>query len=97
MSAFSALNATCLNKFGTPVSYQPEGSGPFTVTGIFQKESDEERVADGLYARLFVNLVDFSTAPSRGDEATIGGVTYTVFQVLADPTGGAWLSLREKK
>ena len=93
---FSALNAACLKTFGSPVSYQQGAGAPFALSGILQKESDEERLADGLYARLFVNAVDFAGSPASGDEATVAGVTYTVFQVLADPTGGFWLSLREK-
>ena len=93
---FSALNGACLKTFGSPVSYQQGAGTPFAVTGIFQKESDEERLADGLYARLFVNVADFAESPASGDEATVAGVTYTVFQVLSDPTGGVSLSLREK-
>ena len=30
-----------------------------------------------------------------GDEVMIDGATYKVFQVMTDPAGGAWLSLRE--
>jgi hypothetical protein len=33
--------------------------------------------------------------PAAGDEATIDGAAFKVFQVLSDPTGGAWLSIRE--
>ena len=94
--SFSALNAACLKTFGTSVSYQQGAGATFAVNGIFQKMTDEERLADGLYARLFVNLADFAASPASGDEATVAGVTYTVFQVMSDPTGGAWLSLREK-
>ena len=93
---FSALNAACLKTFGSRVSYQQGAGTPFTVTGVFEKGTDEERLADGLYARLFVNLADFTASPATGDEATVAGVTYTVFQILADATGGVWLSLREK-
>ena len=93
---FSALNASCLKTFGSPVNYQQGGGTPFAIAGIFQKESDEERLADGLYARLFVNAADFAGSPASGDEVTVVGATYTVFQVMADPTGGFWLSLREK-
>jgi hypothetical protein len=94
MSSFAALNKACIKTLGSSVSYQPAASDAFTVNGIFQRDTDEERHQDGLYARLFVNLADFAERPEHGDEATIDGMTYTVFEVLTDPTGGAWLSLR---
>ena len=44
-----------------------------------------------------MNVADFTESPASGDEATVAGVTYTVFQVLPDPTGGVSLSLRERR
>jgi hypothetical protein len=60
-----------------------------------QKDSDEERHQDGVYARLFINLSDFAAPPEKGDEVTVDGKTYKVFEFLSDPTRGAWLALRE--
>ena len=60
-----------------------------------QKDSDEERHQDGVYARLFINLSDFAAPPEQGDEVTVDGKTYKVFEFLSDPTQGAWLALRE--
>ncbi|MCX6629012.1 MAG: hypothetical protein NTW28_15450, partial [Candidatus Solibacter sp.] len=60
------------------------------------KRTDEERVAGGVYAMLFVNLSDFSVPPDRGDEVTVAGALHTVFEVKPDSAGGCWLSLREK-
>ena len=94
MDPFQRLNKACLNSFGTAVSYQQGTAGPFAINGIVMKDSDEERHREGLYARLFVALADFATAPDHGDVAIIDGVTYTVFEVLADAMGGATLSLR---
>ena len=91
---FAALNKACVNSFGSAVSYQQDTATPFSVLGIVMKDSDEERLRDGLYARLFVHAADFTTPPNRGDVATIGGVAYTVFDVLADALGGVTLSLR---
>lgn len=88
------LNKACLKSFGTAVSYQQDTAPPFSVKGIVMKDSDEERHREGLYSRLFVALADFATAPDHGDVAIIDGVTYTVFEVLADAMGGATLSLR---
>jgi hypothetical protein len=92
---FAALNKTCVKAFGSPVTYQPAASAPFAVNGILQKDTDEERHQDGVYARLFINLSDFAAPPEQADEVTVDGKTYKVFEVLSDPTRGAWLALRE--
>lgn len=91
---FASLNKACIDSFGTAVSYQQGTAAPFAVRGVVMKDSDEERHLDGLYARLFVDLADFATAPDQGDVATIGGMAYTVFEAQADAMGGATLSLR---
>ena len=92
---FSALNAACIRNFGSPITYQQGTGTPFAVAGIFQQETDEDRHADGVYARLFVKLADFPAVPDHGDLATVNGTTYTVFQVLVDPTGAGALSLKQ--
>ena len=33
---------------------------------------------------------------ARSDKGTVDGALYTVFEVLNDPAGGCWLSIREK-
>lgn len=92
---FSSLNRQCIATFGQTVAYQPAAGEPFEVAAIVERATDEQRRADGVYARLFVNVADFSAAPAAGDEVAIEAATYKVFQVLTDPSGGAWLSLRE--
>ena len=92
---FDALNASSLKAFGTPVSYQQGGGDPFVIVGIVQKDSDEERHQDGVYARLFVRLADFQSRPDHGDEVVVNGANYTVYEVSLDPTGAAWLRLRQ--
>ena len=89
-------NAAILAAFGQPVSYQQGTGDPFTVIGILDKRTDEQRHPDTVYARLFVAQSCFSSPPDRGDEATVDGAIYTVFEVLNDPAGGCWLSIREK-
>ena len=89
-------NAALLAAFGSPVSYQPAVGESFTVTGIVDRTSDEERQANGVYVRLFVRLADFIVPPASADEVTIGSAIYTVFNVVNDSGGGCWLSLREK-
>jgi len=89
-------NAAILAAFGQPVSYQQGAGDPFTVIGILDKRTDEQRHPDTMYARLFVAQSSFSAPPDRGDEVTVVGAHYTVFEVLNDPAGGCWLSIREK-
>ena len=95
MSSFSALNAACLKTFGTSVSYQQGAGAPFALTGILQKDSEEERRQDGVYARLFVDLAAFPSRPDKGDFATVNGTAYTVFNVEIDPAGAGLLSLKK--
>ncbi|MEO8592889.1 MAG: hypothetical protein ABI759_06195 [Candidatus Solibacter sp.] len=89
-------NAAILAAFGQPVSYQQGAADPFTVIGILDRTTDEQRHPDTVYARLFVPLSNFSVPPNHGDEVTVDGALYTVFEVLNDPAGGCWLSIREK-
>lgn len=89
-------NAAILGAFGQPVSYQQGAGDPFTVTGVLDKSTDEQRHPDTVYARVFVALSDFSAPPDHGDELAVDGALYTVFEVLNDSAGGSWLSIREK-
>ena len=89
-------NAAILAAFGQAVSYQQGAGDPFTVVGILDKRTEEQRHPDTVYARLFVALSGFSLQPDHGDEVTIDGVPYTVFEIQNDSAGGCWLSIREK-
>jgi hypothetical protein len=99
MSAFDAqaslANAAVLAAFGQAVSYQQGTGDPFTVSGVLERKGDEETHKGALYARLFVQLSDFTTAPDQGDSVTVAGATCAVFDVHTDPMGGCWLSLRK--
>ncbi len=98
MSNWAALsrlvNVSSQQVFGTSVSYQPAGGAAFTVVGIPERTSDEEKQSAGVYLRLFVHLADFAEPPAQGDEVTIDGIAYTVFDVQEDSGGGARLSVR---
>ena len=52
-------NAAILAAFGQPVSYQQGAGDPFTVIGVLDKRTDEQRHPDTVYARLFVAAVRF--------------------------------------
>jgi hypothetical protein len=93
--AFGILNRTVVATFGQLVLYQPATGQAFSVKAILERSTDEQRHTEGVYARLFVNLADFVTTPEHGDELTVAGKTYKVYEVLSDPTRGAWLALRE--
>ena len=91
------LRAQC----GVPQNFRdagllPAGSGcSVAITGILQKDSEEERRQDGVYARLFVDLAAFPSRPDKGDFATVNGTAYTVFDVEIDPAGAGLLSLKK--
>ena len=89
-------NAAVLAAFGQSVSYQQGMADPFTVVGILDKRTDEQCHPDTVYARLFVALAGFTAPPDHGDEVTIDGDVYTVFEVLNDSAGGCWFGIREK-
>ena len=97
MSAWSAqsglVNAAVIAAFGQPVSYQPAVGAAFTALGIFAKTTDEERLAAGVYAQLFMQRSDCPAELSQGDVATVAGVAYTVFAIQIDTAGGVRLSL----
>ncbi len=91
---FATLNKACIKTFGATVSYQQGTAAPFSVGALPLKDTDEERHQDGIYLRLFVNLADFASRPDHGDEVTVDGLEYKVFEVMRDAAGGAYLSLR---
>ena len=86
-------NAAILAAFGQPVSYQQGAGVPFTVIGVLDKRSDEQRHPDTVYARLFVALSSFSVPPDHADEVaveaflegrtTFMGIPRTIEKVLA--------------
>ena len=95
MSAWSQqsglANAAILATFGQPVSYQHGTGDPFTVTGIVDKRTDEQRQPDTVYARLFVALSSFSVVPDHGDE-----VNRRIFDSLKEQAGGVFDALLQK-
>ena len=94
--AFEILNRAVVGMFGANVRYQPAVADAFDVNAIIDRTTDEQRNVEGLYARLFVNLDDFTVPPAAGDEVCIDEVAYLVFQVQTDPVRGAYLAIREK-
>jgi hypothetical protein len=99
MSAWQAavkdLDAAVLRTFGREVLYLPEAGSVASIRAVFQPAREAEDASPGVYAVLFVRLVDLPGAPVRGDEVEIGGVRYKVFDIEADAEGAAVLKLRK--
>lgn len=94
-SLTSALNTTVLGAFGREVVYTPQAGGSITIRAVFESTRQGEDNAPGVYAVLFVRTGDLPQPPERGDEATVDGRTYKVFDIEADTTGAAVLRLRQ--
>ena len=94
-SLTDALNITVLGAFGREVVYMPQAGDPLTVRAIFESTREAEENAPGVYAVLFVRAGDLPQPPERGDEVTVDGVTYKVFDIEADTTGAVVLRLRQ--
>jgi len=94
-SLTNALNTSVLGAFGREVVYTPQAGDPVTIRAIFESTREAEENAPGVYAVLFVRAGDLPQPPERGDEATVGGVTYKVFDIEADTTGAVALRLRQ--
>jgi hypothetical protein len=93
---FSSMDAACIRAFGRDVLFLPEAGGQSSVRGIFQRTVEAEDASPGVYAVLFVRSSDLPAAPQRGDEVEVSGARYKVWDVDADPEGGALLRLRQK-
>ena len=88
------MTSIVVGSFGRPVTYQIGSSPSFTVNGVVQRMTEEERHVGGLYAQLLVQAASFSTPPDEGHHVVIDGVTYVVIQALGDESGGVTLTLR---
>ena len=95
VSLTDALNTTVLGAFGREVVFTPQAGGSLPVRAIFEATRETEENAPGVYAVLFVRTGDFPQPPERGDEVTVDGTTYKVFDIEADTTGAVVLRLRK--
>ena len=91
----SRMDEACLRVFGREVLYLPEAGGQTVVRAVFQPVRESEETSPGVYAVLFVRLVDLPGVSVRGDEVEIGSVRYKVFDIEADSEGAAVLKLRK--
>ncbi len=91
----SRLDEACLRVFGREVTYLPESGGQAAIRAVFQPAREAEDASPGVYAVLFVRLLDLPAAPVRGDELEIEGVRYKVFDIEADSASAAVLRLRK--
>ena len=89
------LNTGVLGAFGIEVIYTPQTGDPVTVRAIFESTREAEENAPGVYAVLFVRAGDLPQTPERGDEVTVDGVTYKVYDIETDTTGAGVLRMRQ--
>ena len=91
----NALNTGVLGAFGREVVYTPQSGESITVRAIFESTREAEENAPGVYAVLFVRAGDLPQPPQRGDEVTVDGAMYKVFDIEADTTRALVLRLRQ--
>jgi hypothetical protein len=92
----SRVDEACLRVFGREVIYSPEAGGEVTVRAIFNPTREAEGSAPGVYAVAFCREVDLPAPPVRGDEVTVDGMVYKVYDIEADHGGGLVLRLRQQ-
>jgi hypothetical protein len=89
------VDDACLRAFGRDVIYTPEAGGQATVRAIFNPTREAEGSAPGVYAVVFCREVNLPAPPVRGDEVTVDGAVYKVYDIEADHGGGLVLRLRQ--
>ena len=94
-SLLNTLNSAALTAFGREVTYTPQAGASATIRAIFQPSREAEENSPGVYGVLFLRLADLSRPPERGDEVSMDGILYKVFDIEADTSGGAVLRLRQ--
>lgn len=94
-SLLGAVNGTVLDAFGREVTYLPQPGGETVLRAIFEPARESEDSSPGVYAVVFVRLADLPAKPERGDEVAVDSITYKVFDIEADTSGGVVLRLRQ--
>ena len=94
-SLLNTLNRAALTAFGREVTYSPQAGTPSAIRAIFQPSHEAEENSPGVYGVLFIRLTDLPKPPERGDEVSMDGILYKVFDIEADTSGGAVLRLRQ--
>jgi hypothetical protein len=93
----------CLTAFGGDWTYTPLKSDPgimaFVFRGIFEAKHEMIEVIDGAQHStqcpvVAVRLADLPIVPAKGDELTIEGRDYRIWDVQPDGQGKADLVLR---
>jgi hypothetical protein len=105
-SLLEAMDNTVLNTFpagGAPrsVTFFPQSGGSQSITGVIANPAMFEDYIPGStqgvsVMRMFVRFIDITPSPQKGDQISISGVSYDVFEVQVDTGGGAVLKLRIK-
>jgi len=89
------MDADLIEEFGESITYTAsDGTSAQTLTAIVERTSEEERAADGRYARVFLMAADLPDEPVPGDEVKIDGVAHKVFGLVLVDGGSRQLSVR---
>lgn len=102
----SAINDVCVSTFGVQAAtqtatFQPRSGGsPISINGIIAPAPLLEQALPGTsgvnVVRFFVNFLEISPRPQKGDTVILDSITYDIFEVDVDVSGGATLKLRAK-
>jgi len=89
------MDADLIEEFGESITYTAsDGTSAQTLTAIVERTSEEERAADGRYARVFLLASMLTAEPVAGDELTIGSDAYKVFGLVLEDGDSRTLSVR---
>src|SRR5947209_8413469 len=102
LSLAAGLNNAVVAVFGEedaiPVIYQ-RGPVSATINGIFSTRGQDD-LAVGEVMQFFVTVADIEASeiadsPQNGDQVTIRGVLYDVYQPLFDAAGGCTMTIKQ--
>jgi hypothetical protein len=92
---FASMDTACINAFGRDIVFLPQAGGSIAGRGVFQRTSQPEGSAPGVYAVLFMRPDLLGASPARGDQVSVDGAVYKVFEIDADTEGAVVLRLRQ--
>jgi hypothetical protein len=96
----SGLLDQCVKAFGVTATYSPLTGDDYEVDGVFDRpflkiEAGQDNSHLSSAPSFGVNESDMENTPVEGDEVTIEGTVYKVFEVQPDKQGHIKLLLHE--
>jgi hypothetical protein len=98
-TARDAALKIAMGTFGKVVTYTPTVGSPTQISGVFDN-SHVAVIVNGVEhsqvaPTLGIRLADLAAKPTKGDQVTVGGVTYKVIDSQEDGAGGTTLILQK--